>query len=707
MKNHDLMDRCQCNKVKVIKETPGVVLASHPTRPNTISLVKQTLQFFCLRKLTTTKIQHVQNSSYPSQLAQNNNNTTTGTHIKSILHVLSTTSTKTQQITQSQAPTMHLRKSPNRNNGLHGVQHVATSSSSPESSLSVDHDVNETTTTTKTKTTSRKTRKKNATMSSHRWMHMPSIVTKSIMVRCGIIDGSPGKDHDRFGGGYCYYYETVVILLSMVSILLVLFSAFRIVVGSLSPLSSSSSSLFGIGHRSTDSFPWMTMHRSLSFAEEGYVDSTSFSNDDVLKTTATSSTSSIFYDNSLFYHELRQSYDNFFSPNDDRRSIDAVEKLRSVKLASHAVPPTSTAHSNSKKNNNHDDANHEYYDVYNCPDTPPRGYPYEWKLWDDILTSWPADDMEYPKSGSIYNGLCIFDYQKDYDKAMTYRDAELPFVVKGDPDVARTVERWNQQHYLSALLGDLKMPAEFSETSQFMYWSTRHASRHQIEETKWEAPTQMLEMTYGDWHKVANLTDEKLLAPDMPHHYFKVQGCSARAAQPTSSKRPNVPPPPCAEIPGSVPFLADEFPFYTQAHTSLYIKEPDTKNGKPINCRFGMKGVIVANHFDGERNFVTVLQGERRYILSRPNQCSNLCLFAHDHPSGRHSMVDYTNPDFDEFPEFADARATEVVLQPGDSLYLPTLWFHFIVSLSLNIQCNTRSGLDLKYTNDLSDCGYA
>jgi ribosomal protein L16 Arg81 hydroxylase len=139
----------------------------------------------------------------------------------------------------------------------------------------------------------------------------------------------------------------------------------------------------------------------------------------------------------------------------------------------------------------------------------------------------------------------------------------------------------------------------------------------------------------------------------------------------------------------------------------LYIKDNNKVNGKQINCRFGMKGVIASNHFDGERNFVTVLQGARRYILSSPPQIKNLCLFPRDHPSARHSMVDYTNPDFTEFPEFATARATEVVLQPGDSLFLPTVWFHFIVSLTLNIQCNTRSGMEMKYNEEFAPFGYA
>jgi len=55
---------------------------------------------------------------------------------------------------------------------------------------------------------------------------------------------------------------------------------------------------------------------------------------------------------------------------------------------------------------------------------------------------------------NVYQGLCVFDYTKDYDKAMAYRNAELPFVVVNDPAVAKTVERWNEPGYLEEMLGE-------------------------------------------------------------------------------------------------------------------------------------------------------------------------------------------------------------------------------------------------------------
>ena len=77
------------------------------------------------------------------------------------------------------------------------------------------------------------------------------------------------------------------------------------------------------------------------------------------------------------------------------------------------------------------------------------------------------------------------------------------------------------------------------------------------------------------------------------------------------------------------------------------------------------------------------------------------------HPSGRHSSIDWSDPDYGKHPEFAESLGNEIVLQAGDVLYLPTYWFHYIISLETNFQCNTRSGINNDYAQDLSDCGFS
>jgi ribosomal protein L16 Arg81 hydroxylase len=127
--------------------------------------------------------------------------------------------------------------------------------------------------------------------------------------------------------------------------------------------------------------------------------------------------------------------------------------------------------------------------------------------------------------------------------------------------------------------------------------------------------------------------------------------------------------------------------------------------GSPEHC-CGRPLFHLENHFDGSRNSIALLGGERRYILAHPNQCENLSLYPKGHPSARHSAVDWSDPDVEEFPQFRNAMANEVVMQAGDVMYLPTNWFHYIVSLEINYQCNTRSGISNEYMQDIHDCGF-
>lgn len=62
--------------------------------------------------------------------------------------------------------------------------------------------------------------------------------------------------------------------------------------------------------------------------------------------------------------------------------------------------------------------------------------------------------------------------------------------------------------------------------------------------------------------------------------------------------------------------------------------------------------MIAEAHFDGSRNMVAMISGVRRWIMAHPNQCESMYLLPNGHPSGRHSDVDWSNPDLEKFPDF-------------------------------------------------------
>ncbi|HEX8555798.1 MAG TPA: cupin-like domain-containing protein, partial [Sphingomonas sp.] len=79
-----------------------------------------------------------------------------------------------------------------------------------------------------------------------------------------------------------------------------------------------------------------------------------------------------------------------------------------------------------------------------------------------------------------------------------------------------------------------------------------------------------------------------------------------------------------------------------------------------------------------------VVAGRRRFTLFPPSQVANLYVGPLEHTiSGQPvSMVDLDAPDFDRFPRFADAQQSALIadLDPGDALYVPSLWWHHVKS---------------------------
>lgn len=89
-------------------------------------------------------------------------------------------------------------------------------------------------------------------------------------------------------------------------------------------------------------------------------------------------------------------------------------------------------------------------------------------------------------------------------------------------------------------------------------------------------------------------------------------------------------------------------------------------------------------HWDLPQNFACVVAGRRRFILMPPGQLPNLYVGPIDftlagQPS---SMVDFDAPDLERFPRFSDAIASARVamLEPGDAIYIPSMWWHHVLS---------------------------
>jgi hypothetical protein len=102
---------------------------------------------------------------------------------------------------------------------------------------------------------------------------------------------------------------------------------------------------------------------------------------------------------------------------------------------------------------------------------------------------------------------------------------------------------------------------------------------------------------------------------------------------------------------------------------------------------------VVAAHFDVLSNIACVAAGRRRFTLIPPEQLPNLYIGPLElTPAGQQvSLVDLRNPDFERFPRAREALAHAQVaeLEPGDAIYVPSMWWHHVEALSaFNILIN-------------------
>lgn len=92
----------------------------------------------------------------------------------------------------------------------------------------------------------------------------------------------------------------------------------------------------------------------------------------------------------------------------------------------------------------------------------------------------------------------------------------------------------------------------------------------------------------------------------------------------------------------------------------------------------------VATHFDLSDNIAVVAAGQRRFTLFPPEATGDLYVGPLNVTLAGQpvSMVDPLQPDLEKYPRFAVAQETALVadLEPGDAIYIPTLWWHHVAA---------------------------
>lgn len=284
-----------------------------------------------------------------------------------------------------------------------------------------------------------------------------------------------------------------------------------------------------------------------------------------------------------------------------------------------------------------------------------------------ILERWNPDNPEIPES--FREVLQHFNYGDPVEREMAakYREAEMPFKLYNVSGFQETSNKWTDVYLNEKLEGSSRRShVERSKNNHFMFWSGKPQSLREF-----TPPTQIIsDMRFTEWLHIAKEADQNKLSNITEHFYF-MSGADAHEHGRT--------------------FISRDLPMFSTEENNFFITNVGANKG--IQCRFGMRGIIAEAHYDSGKNMVAMIKGAKRYIITPPWTCDHLSILSDTkHPSYRHSVVDWSDLDQARQNKFHEVDAIDTIVHKGEVLYIPSYWFHYIVSLKYSIQCNSRSG---------------
>lgn len=113
---------------------------------------------------------------------------------------------------------------------------------------------------------------------------------------------------------------------------------------------------------------------------------------------------------------------------------------------------------------------------------------------------------------------------------------------------------------------------------------------------------------------------------------------------------------------------------------------------------FGGKGSKVALHYDIDLShvFLNQIHGKKRVVLFAPDQSKLI----YHLPYTVASYIDINRPDYENYPVQQFAEGMEVVLEPGDTLFIPSGYWYYIEYIdggySLSLRANESLSRRLK-----------
>lgn len=158
--------------------------------------------------------------------------------------------------------------------------------------------------------------------------------------------------------------------------------------------------------------------------------------------------------------------------------------------------------------------------------------------------------------------------------------------------------------------------------------------------------------------------------------------------------------------------IDSHFPGLREHNDLLLPREQKPYKTSPPDVKIWIGTPSVATcHYDALDNIACCVAGKRRFTLFPPSQFENLYFGPLENTPGGQaiSMVNFDQPDYQRFPNFrkAEAAGQYADMEPGDAVFVPSMWMHHVEGLSrFNILINywwndaplfTGSGMNVLY----------
>ncbi len=82
-------------------------------------------------------------------------------------------------------------------------------------------------------------------------------------------------------------------------------------------------------------------------------------------------------------------------------------------------------------------------------------------------------------------------------------------------------------------------------------------------------------------------------------------------------------------------------------------------------------------------NLLIQVKGSKKIVLFPPSDAPFLYL-----DGDKSQVTDISTPDYIKYPLFSKVHRYELILNPGEVLFLPALWFHHVTALEFGVAVN-------------------